>query len=160
MPVLAPAGTATFIVEAAQLVIVAAVPLNCTAPEIVPKPVPEIVTGVVTAPEVTDKLVIVGVGDTVNVLLLLATPATVTTTIPVVAPLGTGTTIEVALQLVMTVAAVPLNVTLLVPRLAPKLVPVIVTDAPTAPLVGDMLVIFGAANNGSAQVISTAKRIV
>ena len=43
------------------------------------------------------------------------------------------------------VAAVPLNFTVLVPLVAPKFVPVIVTDAPTGPLVGDRLVIAGAA---------------
>lgn len=45
---------------------------------------------------------------------LLATPLTVTTTFPLVAPLGTGTAMLVALQLVG-VAAVPLNVTVLDP---------------------------------------------
>ena len=45
---------------------------------------------------------------------LLATPETVTTTGPVVAPEGTGTIMFVALQLVG-VAEVPLNVTLLAP---------------------------------------------
>jgi len=44
----------------------------------------------------------------------LARPLTVTTTFPVVAPAGTGTTMLVALQLVG-VADVPLNVTVLVP---------------------------------------------
>jgi hypothetical protein len=60
----------------------------------------------------------------------------------VVAPLGTGTTILVALQLV-TVAVVPLNFTVLLPCVDPKVVPVIVTEAPTAPEVGDRLVILG-----------------
>ena len=62
---------------------------------------------------------------------------------PVVAPLGTGATIEVALQLVG-VALVPLNVTVLVPCVAPKFVPVIVTDVPTTPEVGDKLLMLGA----------------
>ena len=75
---------------------------------------------------------------------MLATPPTVTTTFPVVAPLGTGTTMLVALQLVG-VAAVPLNFTVLVPCVAPKFVPVIVTDVPTGPDVGDKLVMLGAA---------------
>ncbi len=61
---------------------------------------------------------------------------------PVVAPLGTGKAIDVALQLVG-VALVPLNVTVLVPWVAPKLVPVIVTDVPTGPDGGDKLVIDG-----------------
>ena len=61
---------------------------------------------------------------------------------PVVAPLGTGTTMLVALQLVG-VAAVPLNVTVLVPCDAPKFVPVIVTEVPTGPEVGLRLVMLG-----------------
>ena len=73
-----------------------------------------IVTDAPTAPEVGDRLVIVGVAKTVNDTPLLLTPLAFTTTLPVVAPLGTVTLIEVALQLV-TVAVVPLNVTVLVP---------------------------------------------
>jgi hypothetical protein len=68
---------------------------------------------------------------------LLATPATVTTTLPVVAPAGTGTTMLVALQLVG-VAAVPLNVTVPVPCVAPKFVPVIVTGVAMAALAGEI----------------------
>src|SRR5438093_12364822 len=91
-----------------------------------------------------------GVGNTVNVTPLLATPLTVTTTLPVVAPAGTGTTRLVADQLVG-VAVVPLNFTVLVPCVAPKLVPVIVMDTPTAPLVGASDVMFGVGStvNGS-----------
>ena len=48
----------------------------------------------------------------------------------------------VALQLVG-VATAPLNVTVLVPCVAPKLVPVIVTDVPTIPEFGLRLVILG-----------------
>ena len=66
-------------------------------------------------------------------------PPTVTTTEPVVAPLGTGTTMLAALQLVG-VAAVPLNVTVLVPCVAPKFAPAIVTAVPTAPDDGVRLV--------------------
>ena len=76
---------------------------------------------------------------------LLATPHTVTTTFPVVAPLGTGATMLVALQLVG-VAAVPLNLTVLVPCVVPKFVPVIVTDVPTVPEVGDKVVMLGVAS--------------
>ena len=43
------------------------------------------------------------------------------------------------------VAVVPLNFTVLVPCVAPKFVPVIVTEAPTAPEVGLRLVIVGGA---------------
>lgn len=86
------------------------------------------------------------VGDevefTVKLAPLLAIPPTVTTTFPVVAPLGTGATILVALQLVG-VAAVPLNVTLLAPCDDPKFVPMIVTEVPTGPEVGLRVEIVG-----------------
>ncbi len=61
-----------------------------------------------------------------------ATPPTVTKTLPVVAPLGTGATMLVALQLVGT-AAIPLKVIVLVPCDDPKFAPVIVTNVPTSP---------------------------
>jgi hypothetical protein len=83
-----------------------------------------------------------GAETTVKLLPLLATLETVTTTLPVVAPEGTVTAMLVALQLVA-VAVVPLNLTVLVPCEVPKFVPVIVTEAPTAPVVGDRLVMVG-----------------
>jgi hypothetical protein len=49
----------------------------------------------------------------------------------------------VALQLVA-VAATPLKVTVLVPCVAPKFVPLMVTAVPTAPVFGVRLVILGA----------------
>ena len=52
---------------------------------------------------------------------------------------------DVVLQLVIVVAVVPLNFTVLVPCVAPKFVPVMVTDAPTAPVVGERLVMVGVA---------------
>jgi len=66
----------------------------------------------------------------------------VTTTEPVVAAAGTGAAILVALQLVG-VAVVPLNVIVLVPCVAPNVVPLIVTEVPTGPEVGERLFIFG-----------------
>src|SRR5258708_11647018 len=63
-------------------------------------------------------------------------------TLPVVAPVGTGTTMLVADQLVG-VAAIPLNVTVLVPLVAPKFVPVMVTTVATGALVGERLVRVG-----------------
>jgi hypothetical protein len=51
---------------------------------------------------------------TVKSIPLLATPFTATTTFPVVTPEGTDVAMLVALQLV-TAAALPLNVTVLVP---------------------------------------------
>ena len=94
---------------------------------------PAIVT--MCCPLVGVRLVTLGIGaSTVNPVPLLATLPTVTTTFPVVAVAGTGTTMLVADQ-VPGVARIPLMVTLLVPLVAPKLVPVIVTDVPTGPLV-------------------------
>jgi len=72
------------------------------------------VTDVPTCPEVGFKLLIAGVGSTVKDTPLLAMPATATTTLPVVAPAGTGTMILVVVQLVG-VAKEPLKVTVLVP---------------------------------------------
>lgn len=80
---------------------------------------------------------------TLKLTPLLGRPLSVTTTLPVVAPDGTGTTIVVALQLVG-LAAVPLKVTVLVPCDDPKFAPVIVTEVPTVPEVGLRLVMLGA----------------
>ncbi len=91
------------------------------------------------APEVGDRLVMLGVAATVKLTPLLAVPPTVTTTLPVVAPLGTVAVILVALQLVA-VALVPLNLTVLVPWVDPNPLPLIVIEAPTAPEFGDKLV--------------------
>jgi hypothetical protein len=120
-------------------------------PWLVPKFVPVIVTEAPTAPEFGLKLVMLGVGSTVNATPLLATPDTVTTTFPVVACWGTGTAMLVALQLVG-VPRAPLNVTVLVPWLVPKFVPVIVTEAPTGPAVGFKLVMLG----GVARALDTS----
>jgi hypothetical protein len=144
-PVVAPAGTGTTMLVPLQLVGVPVVPLNFTVlvPCVDPKFVPVIVTLVPTDPVVGFRLVIDGaVVVTVKLTPLLATPPTVTTTFPVVAPAGTGTTMLVPLQLVG-VPVVPLNVTVLVPCVDPKFVPVIVTLVPTDPVVGFGLVIDG-----------------
>ena len=114
----APVGTVAFIEVALQVVmVVAVVPLNWTVldPCVDPKFVPVIVTEVPTAPEVGDRLVMLGADTTVNDDPLLATPLTVTTTLPVVAPVGTVATIDVELHVVMVVAVVPLNFTVLDP---------------------------------------------
>ena len=78
-----------------------------------------------------------------------------TTTLPVVAPAGTGTTRLVADQLVG-VAAVPLNVTVLVPTLAPKFVPVMVTAVPTGPVTGARLVRVGDVGVDTGTVTDTS----
>ncbi len=143
-PVVAPLGTGTTIEVALQLAGVAVVPLNVAvlAPCVEPKFVPAIVTDVPITPEVGERLVIEGGEITVNDTPVLACPLTVIMTLPVVAPLGTGTTIEVALQLAG-VAVVPLNVTVLAPCVEPKFAPAIVTVVPTIPEVGERLVIEG-----------------
>ena len=69
---------------------------------------------------------------TVKLTPLLANPLTATTTLPVVAPLGTAVTMLVALQLVGA-ATIPLKVTVLLPWLVPKFVPVVVITVPTVP---------------------------
>lgn len=146
LPDVDPVGTVATICVALQFPIaVADVPLNVTVfvPCVAPKLVPVIVTDVPTAPDVGDKLVMLGVGSTVNDTPALATPPTVTTTLPDVAPDGTGAAIELVPQ-VVGVAAVPLKVTVLVLWLEPKLVPEIVTVAPTAPVAGDRFAILGA----------------
>src|SRR5208282_1589841 len=147
LPVVAPVGTVATIDVALQLpIVVTAVPLKLTVPVpwVEPKFVPVIVTDAPTAPEVGDKLVMLGAATTVKDTPLLFTPLAFTTTLPVVAPVGTVATIAVALQLPIVVTAVPLNFTVLVPWVEPKFVPVIDTDAPTAPVVGDKLVMLGA----------------
>jgi hypothetical protein len=123
--------------------------LNVTAlgPWLEPKPEPLIVTDAPIAPDVGDRLVMLG-AVTVNDTPLLApppVPPTVTTTLPVAAPVGTTALIVVAFHDVMLAAVVPWKVTVLVPWLEPKLVPVIVTVAPAPPDVGDRLVMLGAA---------------
>ncbi len=113
------------------------------------------VTEVPTWPEVGERPLITGAGEaTVNATELLACPPTVTTTLPFVAPLGTGTAIEVVLQLVGA-AATPLNVTVLPPWLAPKYEPVIVTEVPTGPELGETLEMLGGGARLSATICIT-----
>jgi predicted N-acetyltransferase YhbS len=72
------------------------------------------------------RLEMYGVESSVNAYPLLAEPPTMTTTLPVVAPVGTVAVTTVLFQLVG-VASVPLNVTVLAPIVDPKFDPVIVT---------------------------------
>ncbi len=97
------------------------------------KPVPVTVTTVPTGPKVGDILVIVGT-RTVNVELNAVKPPTVTAIAPVVAPAGTDTVSWVVVATV-TVATVLLNLTILFPAVALKLVPVMTTFIPTGPLI-------------------------
>ena len=146
LPVTAPVGTvATMLVEL-QLEIVAANVPNFTPPLpcVEPKFDPLIVTTEPTAPVFGARLVMLGAGVTVNVDPLLGCPPTVTTTRPVVVPVGTGAVIEVALHAVG-VEAIPLKLTVLLACVLRKLVPAITTDVPTAPAFGVRLLIVGAA---------------
>ena len=93
-------------------------------------------TDVPTDPEFGFKLWMPGPDPTANTRPLLDSPATVTITGPVVAPVGTGTAILAGLQLVA-VAKVPLKVTVLVPCAEPKFEPEIVTEVPVDPPLGD-----------------------
>jgi hypothetical protein len=146
-PVAAPVGTVVVMLEAFQLVIAAPIPLKVTVPVVVPKLAPLIVTGAPTGPDAGLRFVMVGVVEvTVKLVALLGTPSTVTTTPPVVAPFGTFTTILVGLQVVAVGAVMPVNFTVLEPWPEPKLVPEMVTEVPTGPLLGLKLVIVGPEN--------------
>src|SRR5208283_699975 len=128
--------------------LVALVPLNFTLPVPCdgPKFVPVITIDDPTAPVFGVSDVMLGAAVTVNVTPLLATPpAAVTTTLPVVAPVGTVAVMLDAPQLVIVVALVPLNLTLPFPCDGPKFDPAITIDDPTAPVFGISDVMFGAA---------------
>ena len=88
---------------------------------------------------------------TVKVIPLLDIPPTVTTTGPVAAPDGAGATILLSFQL-LGVAVTPLKVTVLVPWVAPKLEPLMVTKVPIDPEAGDRAVISG---DGGAVTLKT-----
>lgn len=90
------------------------------------------------------RLLMLGAGVTVNVEPLLGCPPTVTTTGPVVVPVGTGAVIDVALHAVG-VELTPLKLTVLLPCGVRKFVPAITTEVATAPALGVRLVIVGGA---------------
>jgi hypothetical protein len=93
-------------------------PVPCTAPKLLPV----IITVVPAAAEAGATLVIAGAN--VKDPVLLATPFTVTTTLPLSAPAGTGALMLVALQPPDGgVASVPPMVTVLLPWVEPKFVP-------------------------------------
>src|SRR5712671_3105268 len=146
LPVTAPVGTvATILVGLQRLIVAARVP-NFTPPLpcVGPKFDPLIVITEPIAPEFGARLLMLGAGVIVNVDPLLGCPPTVTTTGPVVAPVGAGAVIDVALQAVG-VEAIPLKLTVLLPCALRKLVPAITTDVFTAPVLGVRLAIVGAA---------------
>jgi hypothetical protein len=136
LPVTAPDGITKFTALLLQEVTEAGVPFTVTPPVplVAPKPSPSRRTTDPTAP-------LLGVatsmrGRTVNAAPLLGTPATVTMTLPVVAENGTVARMVPLLHEFTVAAVVPLNVTLLLPCVAPKPAPEIVTTVPDVPLVG------------------------
>jgi hypothetical protein len=135
LPVVTPLGiVATMLVELQVGYAVAWVPLNVTVlvPRVEPKFEPVIVAEV--PPGGTYKLEMLGGAPvTVKLTPLLGTPSTVTTTLPVLAPLGTEVEILPVPQPVV-VAKIPLNVTVLFPFVEPKFEPEIVTSVPTVPV--------------------------
>jgi hypothetical protein len=107
--------------------------LSVTVDMVEPKLVPVIVTAVPTGPEIGERPVMLGVGMTLNAALA-DTPPTVTATLPLPAGAAPGTVIVmlVVLQFVAD-AATLFTVTVLSHCFVPKLLPVIVMDAPAAP---------------------------
>jgi DNA-binding transcriptional regulator YdaS (Cro superfamily) len=104
------------------------------------------VTAVPTAPELGLKFERLGAGVvliTVKLESLLACPPTITTRFPVTAPAGTGTSMLFPLQFVGA-AFTPPNVIVLVPCVAPKFAPEIVTSVPTFPEPGLTVTTIGA----------------
>jgi hypothetical protein len=143
-PLVAPLGTVTAMLLELHVATDAGVPLNVTVlvPWVVPKLSPLTVTAAPVLPEAGFKPVIPGPDPTTKMGPLLDSPPTVTTTLPVVAPGGTGVTMLVEVQ-VAGLAKTPLKVTLLVPCEEPKFVPVIVTEVFTFPEFGLRFVIDG-----------------
>lgn len=151
-PDVAPGGTEAVMLVSLQVeIVVAGVPLKVTAlePCVAPKFAPAITTDDPT-PEALGVMLLI-TGKTVKFTLLLASPFTVTTTGPVVAPDGTVAVILVLPQVVV-LAEVPLKVTVLVDFVVPKLLPAIVTEEFTAPAVGVNMLIDGG-GDGSWTVI-------
>ncbi len=148
-PELALTGTWATMLLGLQFEMEAAVPLKVMvlAPCVEPKPRPVMVTKAPPAAKVGEILVMLGF--TLKDTPPLARPPTTTTTFPVVAPLGTGTEMLVPLQLVG-VAVVPLNEIVLAPCVAPKLDPLIVTDAPVTAGFGAIPLILGWTPNANA----------
>ena len=145
LPVVAPVGTLAVIRPSFATLKLADVPLNRTLVAPV-KWSPLMVTDVPTAPLDGEKLLIVGTVLPVTVKFgpLVAVPdAVVTVILPVVAPAGTDD-ITWVFETKLNVADVPLNFTPLTPV---KLVPLMVTAVPGAPLDGEKLLIVGMAGH-------------
>ena len=140
VPVVAPTGTVA-VIDVAETTAneVAGYVLNVT-PVAPRKFVPVIVTVDPTMLDVGVKLVTDGAGTMKLVADVPVPTAVMMLIVPDEAPVGTVTLIDVAV-FVVTTAAMPLMVTTVA---LPRLVPVIVTVAPTTPETGVKLVIVGA----------------
>lgn len=149
-PELAPIGTLVAILDVVEDDTVAAVPLNDTMGVVI-KFVPEIFTGVPTAPLRGVNPVIVGISSTVKFEpLVIVTPFTAMEIGPVNALAGTVVVMVVAVD-EFTVANIPLNVT---EGVVLKFVPVRVTIAPSEPLDGLKPVKVGVAKTTKLAVLT------
>jgi hypothetical protein len=142
-----PEGTVTEILVLLQLVIVvAAMPLNWTVLPLIfaPKPEPFKVTVPPMGAAGGAKLLMTGLIAVNETAGTLAIELTVTTTGPVPEGMAAGivATICELLQLV-TVADAPLKVIVLLPWVALKFDPAMVTEVPTPPMLGDIPLIYG-----------------
>ena len=137
-PVDAPTGTVVVMLVGVEAVTTAVTPLNVIRlfAGIVLKFVPVIVITAPTAPLEGENPVMVGEGRTVKAEELdTVTPLVATEMVPEDAPAGTEVVMLVEVADV-TVLTVPLNDTILFDGVVLKLVPLIVTIAPTEPLTG------------------------
>lgn len=129
------------LVSESTVTVLATPPLKETALAPV-KLIPVRSTEVPDTPLVGANELITGAGT--KLVPLVPTPVEVVMVIgPMVALVGTWTVTDVAVHGGTTVASVPLNLTVLVPWLPPKFVPVMVTEVPTAPPPGVNEVIVG-----------------
>lgn len=106
------------------------------------------------------KVVIVGVGNTVKFdVPVIVTPLTVIEIGPVIAPAGMVAVMLVDVDAV-TLAITPLKETVLFEGVVLKLVPEMVTVAPSAPLEGLKLVIVGEGNTVKFVVLVTVTPLI
>jgi len=140
-PLVAFAGTVIVMLVSLQELTPATTLLTCTVllPWLEPKPTPFKMIDPPISAAGGERLLIMAWITVKMTLERLGMEFTVTTTglIPDGAVVGTRATICVSLQLVMDVDNAPLKLTVLVPCVAPKLEPVIVTDVPTVPRLGN-----------------------
>jgi hypothetical protein len=140
-PVVVPEGTVATICVSVHVLAVAGMPLKVTVLSrwLAWKPVPLIVTEVPTSPPSGQKDRTDGGGTANWWFASLLALFTLTITGPEVAVTGTVATICESDQLPMEAGGWPLKVSELVPCVAPKATPLIVTCVPTGPVLGETL---------------------